>query len=158
MTTQASFSFRLNGQPVEVEASDGDFLLETLRSRGLHSVRSACGIGVCGSCTVLVDGRAVSSCLALTALCQDRDVVTSEGLIADGAIDEVQQRFVERAAFQCSYCIPGMVLAVRAYLDETPRPTVEGAKESLAGNLCRCGSYPQVVEALQALIDGRSLD
>ena len=158
MTLPPTIALRINGKLVEVSASDGDFLVDALRAQGLTSVRETCGLGVCGTCTVLVDGRAVSSCLALTALCEGRDVVTSEGLVTNGVLDEVQQRFVDNGAFQCSYCVPGMVLAVRAYLDETSEPTLDGAKQSLAGNLCRCGSYPQVIEALQALVGDRSGD
>jgi aerobic-type carbon monoxide dehydrogenase small subunit (CoxS/CutS family) len=143
----------INGEEVETEISDSDFLLETLRELGLTSVRGTCGIGICGTCTVLVDGRAISSCITLTAMHEGREIVTSEGLIdANGALDVVQERFVENNAFQCSYCIPAMVLMVRAYLDDTEDPTVEGAREALGGNLCRCGTYPQVLEALEALI------
>jgi aerobic-type carbon monoxide dehydrogenase small subunit (CoxS/CutS family) len=147
----------LNGKEIELEAGGGDFLLESLRARGLFSVRGTCEIGVCGTCTVLVDGLAVSSCIALTALQQGRSIITSEGLIgSDGTLDEVQRQFVDKSAFQCSYCTPAMVLAVRAYLDETNEPTIEGASEALAGNLCRCGSYPQVLQAVEALIAARS--
>ncbi|MQA99867.1 MAG: 2Fe-2S iron-sulfur cluster binding domain-containing protein [Actinobacteria bacterium] len=143
----------INGEKVETEISNSDFLLETLRDLGLTSVRGTCGIGICGTCTVLVDGRAISSCITLTALHEGREIVTSEGLVGpNGALDEVQERFVENNAFQCSYCIPAMVLMVRAYLDGTEDPTVEGAREALGGNLCRCGTYPQVLEALEALI------
>jgi aerobic-type carbon monoxide dehydrogenase small subunit (CoxS/CutS family) len=143
----------INGDKVDAEISDSDYLLETLRELGLTSVRGTCGIGICGTCTVLVDGRAISSCITLTAIHEGREIVTSEGLLdAKGALDEVQERFVEKNAFQCSYCIPAMVLTVRAYLDGTDEPTAEGAREALAGNLCRCGSYPQVLEALEDLM------
>lgn len=153
MTDKRTAVLNVNGVKLEVEISDSEFLLETLRDRGLTSVRGTCGIGICGTCTVLIDGRAVSSCIALTALNEEREIVTSEGLIgATGDLDRVQEQFVANNAFQCSYCIPGMVLTVHAYLNETDDPSVEEAREVLAGNLCRCGSYPQVLEVLEALI------
>jgi aerobic-type carbon monoxide dehydrogenase small subunit (CoxS/CutS family) len=146
-------TLHVNGRDVDVACSDSDVLLDTLRNElGLHSVRGTCAIGMCGTCTVLVDGRAVSSCLSLTALNEGRAIVTSEGLGDGSGLDEVQKEFVAHSAFQCSYCIPGIVLAVRAYLDETQDPTVEGAREALSGNLCRCGTYPQILEAVVALI------
>jgi aerobic-type carbon monoxide dehydrogenase small subunit (CoxS/CutS family) len=144
----------VNGGKRVVTVSTGDTLLETLRDElGLSSVRGSCGIGICGTCTVLVDGLLISSCLALTALNEGRSIVTSEGLGAGpNGVDHVQEAFITHDAFQCSYCIPAMVLTVRAYLDDTERPTLEGAKEALAGNLCRCGTYPQIIETLRALI------
>jgi aerobic-type carbon monoxide dehydrogenase small subunit (CoxS/CutS family) len=157
VTGRRTVEVHVNGRRTEVEVSGAEFLLETLRGLGFTSVRGACGIGVCGTCTVLVDGRAVSSCLALTALQEGKEIVTSEGIVpTDGTLDEVQRRFVEHNAFQCSYCIPAMVLAVRAYLDATAEPTVDGARAALAGNLCRCGSYPQVLDAVAALVSDRA--
>lgn len=153
MTDRRPLVLKVNGDKIDVEIADGDYLLETLRDLGLTSVRGTCGIGICGTCTVLVDGRAISSCIALTAMVEDREIVTSEGLIRpDGSLEEVQERFVEHNAFQCSYCIPAMVLSVRAYLDAADEPTLDGAREALAGNLCRCGSYPQVLEAIRSLL------
>jgi aerobic-type carbon monoxide dehydrogenase small subunit (CoxS/CutS family) len=148
-------SLRVNGEDQEVAVSNSEILLDTLRDRlGLHSVRGACGIGICGTCTVLVDGRPISSCLSLTTLNEGRSILTSEGLTGERGLDPVQEAFLRSNAFQCSYCIPAMVLTVRAYLDAAESATVEEAKEALAGNLCRCGSYPQVIEALNELIDG----
>jgi aerobic-type carbon monoxide dehydrogenase small subunit (CoxS/CutS family) len=157
VTGRTTVALDVNGRKTEVEISGAEFLLETLRDLGLTSVRGTCGIGVCGTCTVLVDGRAISSCLALTALHEGKEIVTSEGLVAaDGTLDEVQRRFVEYSAFQCSYCIPAMVLAVRAYLDATAEPTLDEAREALAGNLCRCGTYPQILDAVAALVSDRA--
>ncbi|MPZ68207.1 MAG: 2Fe-2S iron-sulfur cluster binding domain-containing protein [Actinobacteria bacterium] len=150
MSTAREVSLDLNGQIVEVTVATDEALLEALTQLGLRSVRGACGIGICGSCTVLADGRPISSCLTLTALIQDSSLVTSEGLGDDGHLDPVQEAFIRNNAFQCSFCIPGMVLAVRSYLDGTDGPTLDGALDALAGNLCRCGSYPQVREALEA--------
>jgi aerobic-type carbon monoxide dehydrogenase small subunit (CoxS/CutS family) len=144
----------VNGTPTEVEAPGGETLITTLRRLGLYSVRGTCGIGVCGTCTVLVDGQALSSCLTLTAAVRDRAVVTAEGLLGeDGGPDRVQRAFLEADAFQCSYCIPAMTLMVSAYLAEHPEPTVEGAREYLEGNLCRCGTYPEILQAVASLVE-----
>jgi aerobic-type carbon monoxide dehydrogenase small subunit (CoxS/CutS family) len=154
LSDRSPVTLHVNGAEVEVTVSTADTLLDTLRDQlELYSVRGACGIGICGTCTVLVDGAPISSCLSLAVLNEGRSIVTSEGLSrASDGVDRVQEAFVRHNAFQCSYCIPAMVLAVRAYLDSTERPTLEGAKEALAGNLCRCGTYPQIIDALGALI------
>lgn len=144
----------LNGRSHQVAPHDGEILIETLRGLGCDSVRGTCGIGVCGTCTVQVDGDAVSSCLMLTEQALGRHVRTSEGLIADdGTMDRVQDAFVENQAYQCSFCIPGMVMTVRALLDRGEETSVEAVREELAGNLCRCGSYPWVLEAVRQLVD-----
>ncbi|MGH2736386.1 MAG: (2Fe-2S)-binding protein [Actinomycetota bacterium] len=145
----------VNDEERSLEVFTDETLLDTLRERlGIFSVRGACGIGICGTCTVLVDGRPISACLSLSALQEGASITTSEGLAERaGGLDEVQQAFVDKDAFQCSYCIPGIVLTVRAYLDSTDDPTVEGAAEVLAGNLCRCGTYPQIREAIAQLVD-----
>jgi aerobic-type carbon monoxide dehydrogenase small subunit (CoxS/CutS family) len=130
-------------------------LLETVRDQcGNTSVRYSCGIGVCGTCTVLLDGDAVSSCLLLTAMAAGREVVTPEGLPAGArsSLSTAQAAFVEAGAFQCSYCIPGMALAAQAALDRDPAVSVAELCDELAGNLCRCGSYPQVREALERMV------
>ena len=154
MSDRYPVRLQVNGAEVEVRVSTADTLLDTLRDQlELYSVRGACGIGICGTCTVLVDGAPISSCLSLAALNEGRSIVTSEGL-SEGPdrLDRVQEAFVRENAFQCSYCIPATVLGAHAYLEGTERPTLEGAKEALAGNLCRCGTYPQIMAALRALI------
>jgi aerobic-type carbon monoxide dehydrogenase small subunit (CoxS/CutS family) len=154
LSERGPVTLQVNGAEVEVTVSTADTLLDTLRDQlELYSVRGACGIGICGTCTVLVDGAPISSCLSLAVLNEGRSIVTSEGLGGSpDHFDRVQEAFVRENAFQCSYCIPAMVLGARAYLDDAERPTLEGAKEALAGNLCRCGSYPQIIDALRALI------
>ena len=154
MSDRGPVTLHVNGAEVEVTVSTADTLLDTLRDQlELYSVRGACGIGICGTCTVLVDGAPISSCLSLAVLNEGRSIVTSEGLAdSPDRSDRVQEAFVRENAFQCSYCIPAMVLGVRAYLDRAERPTLEGAKEALAGNLCRCGTYPQIMDALRALM------
>jgi aerobic-type carbon monoxide dehydrogenase small subunit (CoxS/CutS family) len=128
-------------------------LLESLRERcDRTSVRYSCGIGVCGTCTVLVDGAAQSSCLLLTAMVDGREVTTPEGSADDG-LTTAQQAFVEASAFQCSYCIPGMALAAQAARERDPGISLDELCDELAGNLCRCGSYPQIRAALERLVD-----
>ncbi len=137
----------LNGQRVEAEARADSTLLELLRTQfGLRSVRETCGVGVCGACTVLVDDRPASACILFAPLVDGREVATVEGLPAD---DSVVGAFVETHAFQCGFCTPGLVMSVKQLLAENPRPTTAEAVQALAGNLCRCGSYRQILEAVQ---------
>jgi aerobic carbon-monoxide dehydrogenase small subunit len=144
----------LNGSSTSVDVDPGEVLIETLRDRlDCTSVRGSCGIGVCGTCTVQVDGRAMSACLLLTQQVEGRAIRTSEGLCQDVHVDDVQQAFVDRHAYQCSFCIPGMVMALRALKDEHPDATREDAREALGGNLCRCGTYPWVLDAVADLFD-----
>jgi aerobic-type carbon monoxide dehydrogenase small subunit (CoxS/CutS family) len=148
----------VNGVPGTVEVRGDETLLETVRDRlGLTSVRYCCGIGVCGTCTVLIDGEAFSSCLMLTTMLDGGDIRTAESLpaSADAEMSSVQRAFVDAGAYQCSYCIPAMALTVAAALENEESPTVEGMCEELGGNLCRCGSYPQVREALRTLVAAR---
>lgn len=148
--------FTLNGAETSLPVRPDETLLETLREAlDIRSVRGSCGIGMCGTCTVLLDGRVASSCLLLTRQVDGRTLVTSEGLVSDdGRLDEVQAAFVRSGAYQCAFCIPAMVLTVRAYLDEHRDGDLGQAREYLGGNLCRCGSYPQILEAVGDLIDG----
>jgi aerobic-type carbon monoxide dehydrogenase small subunit (CoxS/CutS family) len=143
----------VNGVGQEVAIDPAETLLATLRDRlGLMSVRGTCFIGVCGVCTVLVDGQAISGCLALTALHDGAAITTAEGLLdSEERPNALQAAFIEHSAFQCSFCTPAMVLAATALLSEQPDPTVDEIREYLAGNLCRCGSYPQVIEAIRSL-------
>ena len=130
-------------------------LLTTLReSIGLTSVRDTCGIGVCGSCTVLVDGRVASSCIMLTAQAQGTRITTAEGLRGPaGELSPVQAAFVRHGAYQCSFCIPAATLAVHAALDDPDvRKDRKSMREYLSGNLCRCGSYPEILAAVSELV------
>jgi aerobic-type carbon monoxide dehydrogenase small subunit (CoxS/CutS family) len=135
----------LNGRAAEVEARSDDMLLAVLRREGLVSVRETCGIGVCGACSVLVDGELVSGCLTLAAQVAGREVTTVEGI----AGDPVQRAFVEAHAFQCGWCTPGFVLAAKRLLELAPSPSDEQIAEGLGGNLCRCGSYLKIAEAVR---------
>jgi aerobic-type carbon monoxide dehydrogenase small subunit (CoxS/CutS family) len=140
---------RVNETTVACDVPDDEVLLDTLRDRlDLRSVRYCCGIGVCGTCTVLLDGRPVSSCLLLTALVGDRAVRTAESIEPAG---KVPAAFVDCGAYQCSYCLPGMLLTAEAALADSPDISAAELRDVLAGNLCRCGSYPQVMEAVSRL-------
>ena len=143
-------TLHVNGQDRQVRARTHHTLLEVLRDRvGLIDTREGCGIGMCGACTVLVDGRIVSGCLMLAAQAEGRDIVTVEGLIGpNGELHPVQDAFIEHTGFQCSYCTPGFVLATKALLDEQPDPDRDDARAYLAGNLCRCGSYVKILDAV----------
>jgi aerobic-type carbon monoxide dehydrogenase small subunit (CoxS/CutS family) len=138
--------FTLNGEMVAVEARTDEMLRDVLNRLGLVSVRETCGIGVCGACSVLFDGETVSACLLLAPLADGREVTTVEGL---GGDHPVQAAFAEAHAFQCGYCTPAMVLTAARLLEENPRPTEEEIRLGLAGNLCRCGSYVKIVEAVE---------
>jgi aerobic-type carbon monoxide dehydrogenase small subunit (CoxS/CutS family) len=137
----------LNGRRTELDAGAGETLLEALRrDAGLGSVRATCGIGVCGACTVLLDGEPFSSCLLLAPQAAGREVTTVEGLPAD---DPVPRAFAEVRAFQCGYCTPGMILTASSLVREQPNPSDEQVAEALGGNLCRCGCYPRIAEAVR---------
>ncbi|HYZ02600.1 MAG TPA: (2Fe-2S)-binding protein [Candidatus Binatia bacterium] len=139
-------SLRINGSPVTVEVGDSELLLDTLRGLGLLSVREGCGVGACGACTVLVDGRPTSSCLTRTARSEAVDVLTLEGL---GPDDAVRRAFREAEGYQCGYCTPGFIMMTRALLAEHPEAGDGDVDDYLAGNLCRCGAYPEIREAVR---------
>jgi aerobic carbon-monoxide dehydrogenase small subunit len=138
--------FRLNGESVEAQVAPHENLVEVLQGLGLQGARESCGQGLCGCCTVLVDGMAVSGCLYLAVLAENREVKTIE----DGSeLDAVQQAFIECAGFQCGFCTPGFVLMTRQLLDEIPDPSDDDIRHYLSGNLCRCAGYPQIMEAVK---------
>ena len=148
--------FTLNGQPQDLEPPDHELLLDTLRERfALFSVREGCGVGACGTCTVLLDGRPASSCLLFTSRLEGRDILTSEGLGGEHNPSPVQQAFIQAAGFQCGYCTPGFVLSAEALLRETPAPSDDDIREYLAGNLCRCGAYPNILRAVRLAAERR---
>jgi aerobic-type carbon monoxide dehydrogenase small subunit (CoxS/CutS family) len=139
--------FRLNGDPVEVEARADQNLLTVLRRElGVLGVRESCGIGACGACTVLVDGAQVSACLLLAPLVEGAEVTTAEGL---GDDHPVVAGFVEAHAYQCGWCTPGMVVAAAALLAENPAPSDDEIRLGLAANLCRCGCYVKILDAVR---------
>jgi aerobic-type carbon monoxide dehydrogenase small subunit (CoxS/CutS family) len=143
--------FTLNGRPVEVEAPADHTLLAVLRDQlGLTGTKQGCEVGECGACSVLLDGRLVNACMVLAPQAGGRQVVTIEGIRGpDGGPNDLQQAFIDQGAVQCGYCIPGMVLAGEALLARQPRPTRSDIREAIAGNLCRCTGYQQIVDAIQ---------
>ena len=141
----------VNGTRHDLEVEPNVTLLELLRGPlHLAGAKEGCGVGECGTCLVLLDGEPVTSCLVLAADAEGRVVETIEGLARDGVLDAVQDAFVERGAIQCGYCTPAMVLAAEALLRESPHPERPEIAEALAGVLCRCGSYPRVLNAVAA--------
>ena len=138
----------INGREETIIVEDADTLLEVLRNRfKLWSVRESCGVGACGSCTVLLDGRPVSSCFVLAARATGRQITTVEGLSDGQSLHGIQEAFVSERALQCAYCTPGFVLSVKALLDEIPNPSDEEIREYLSGNLCRCAGYADILRA-----------
>lgn len=142
--------FNVNGNDYNVEVRDNETLIETLRERlNLVGTKEGCGKGECGACTVLLNGKAVASCLVLTAQVQGSTVITIEGL---GTVDNpsvIQKSFIEQGAVQCGFCTPGMVVSSHALLKENPDPSKEEIKEALSGNLCRCTGYSKIVSAVE---------
>lgn len=150
MTATRTIHFKLNGAPVSAEVKPHHNLVEVLQAQfGLTGARESCGQGLCGCCTVLMNGRAVSGCLQLALLVDGAEVVTIEALDAEGKLDPVQEAFIEAGAFQCGYCTPGFVLMTKQLLDAHPDPDDEQIKHYLSGNLCRCGTYPEVIAAVK---------
>lgn len=148
-------SFVLNGQPVDVLTEPTDTLLDVLREQlYLIGPKRGCDEGDCGACTVLLNGEPVRSCLTLALTVTGKEVVTVEGLSQNGKLHPLQQSFHEHYAAQCGFCTPGMILSAKALLDKKPHPTREEIVEAISGNLCRCGTYQEVVEAIQAVARG----
>ena len=146
----ASYSFRLNGRAVSVESWDpAQPLLYLLRnSLEMHAVKFGCGLGQCGACTVLIDGKATRSCMTPVSQAAGRAITTLEGLGTPEKPDKVQAAFISAQAAQCGYCTNGMIMAAKALLAQTPNPTTEQVKQGMAGNLCRCGTYTRILAAV----------
>jgi carbon-monoxide dehydrogenase small subunit len=140
-------SFRLNGESVSAQVAPHESLVEVLREGfGLLGARESCGQGMCGCCTVLVNGVAVSGCLYLATVCENAEVKTIEEA---SELDPVQQAFIEAGAFQCGFCTPGFVMMTRQLLDEIADPSEDDIRHYLSGNLCRCAAYPEIIEAVK---------
>ncbi len=151
MSEKITINFTVNGEKEQREAVVGHTLLRFIRNElHLTGVKEGCGIGECGACVVLLDGKPVNSCLVLAVELDGRELVTIEGLSKNGELDRVQQAFIDHAAFQCGYCTPGMILSARALLDRKPNPTDADIDEALSGNLCRCGAYQEIRGAIKA--------
>ena len=142
---------RVNGATHEVEVPTYRTLLDCLRNDlGLTGSKEGCGVGVCGACTVLLDGKMISSCIALAVFADGHEVTTVEGLAEDERLHPVQQAFMDLGGFQCGICTPGQVVAAKALLDSTPNPSETEIREWMLGNLCRCTGYYKIVESIQA--------
>ena len=143
----------VNSEPAEVAFAPYKTLLEVLREDlNLYGTKHGCELGECGACAVLLDGQPVLSCLVLGVECEGRQVVTVEGLAADGRLHPLQDAFADLGAAQCGYCTPGFLIAAKALLDADPHPTRDRIREALSSNLCRCTGYQQIFEAVEAAI------
>lgn len=145
--------FILNGEPIQIEIEPHLTLLKLLRDRlGMTGTKEGCSMGECGACTVIVDGKAINSCIFPAMEVDKKTVITIEGL-ADpkGNLHPIQKAFIEYGAIQCGFCTPGMVLSAKALLDENPDPTDEEIRNAISGNLCRCTGYIQIIQAIKAV-------
>jgi aerobic carbon-monoxide dehydrogenase small subunit len=148
-------TFSVNGERRETDAWAGESLLYVLRERlELPGSKNACEQGECGSCSVLLDGRLVCACLVLAAQVEGREVVTVEGLAADGELHPVQEAFAATGAVQCGFCTPGLVVATVELLQRIPRPNDDEIREALSGNLCRCTGYAKIFDAVRLAAEG----
>jgi nicotinate dehydrogenase subunit A len=146
----ATYNLKVNGRTASVDSWDpGQPLLYVLRNElGLHGPKFGCGLAQCGACTVLLDGKAIRSCLTPVKQAAGHSITTLEGLGTPEKPDPVQAAFIAEQAAQCGYCTNGMIMSARALLDRTPKPTIEQVKQSLAGNLCRCGTHTRIMAAV----------
>ena len=145
-----AISLNVNGKDYPLEVKPNEILLNVLRDRlALMGTKYGCGIGECGACTVLLDGKAVLSCQTLAFTAAGKRITTIEGLERDGELDPLQQAFIDEGAVQCGYCTPGMILSAKALLDAKPDPSTEEIKQAIRGNLCRCTGYTNIVRAIK---------
>jgi carbon-monoxide dehydrogenase small subunit len=144
-----TMTFTLNGRKVSAEIEPHRNLVELLQRFDLFGARESCGQGLCGCCTVLVDGEAVSGCLYFAVLADGKSITTVESLDADGKLSKVQQAFIDHGAFQCGFCTPGFVMMAHQLLQEKPNPSDDEIRNYLSGNLCRCAAYPEIIAAVK---------
>ena len=142
---------RVNGQEHTVEVPVQRLLIDCLRyDLGLTGTKEGCSVGVCGACTVLMNGKITSACLVLAAAADGKDLMTIEGLAHESQLHPIQQAFIDYGGFQCGICTPGMIMAAKALLDDNPTPTEDDIKDWMMGNLCRCTGYYKIIESIQA--------
>ena len=154
MTDKQAVTLSINGDPYEVLADPRRTLLQVLREQlSLTGTKCGCNNGVCGSCTVLIDGLPVRACLTLAVAATDREITTIEGLETGGELHPVQRAIIEHQGMQCGFCTPGMVISAKALLDRNPNPTLDEIREELSGNLCRCTGYVKIADAVLSLAD-----
>ncbi len=140
----------VNGKPVNIQIKPYARLLDVIREDlGLTGTKEGCGVGECGACTVIVDGKSVNTCLTLAASMEGKSIITIEGLMEDEKLHPIQQAFIDHHALQCGFCTPGLIMSAKALLDENPEPTREEIKIGISGNLCRCTGYEQIIEAIE---------
>lgn len=150
MLMETTVRFTLNNKEVEVSVEPNSTLLDTLRYKlKFTGTKKGCERGECGACTVIVDGKAVNSCLILAPKMNNRNVLTVEGLKTNGNLHPLQTAFINHTALQCGYCTPGMLMSAKALLDSNPNPSVEEIRRAIEGNLCRCTGYVQIISAIQ---------
>jgi carbon-monoxide dehydrogenase small subunit len=150
LTTPRTIRFTLNGVPVSTDVKPHESLVEVLQYRfDLRGARESCGQGLCGCCTVYVDGKDVSGCLFFAVLADGARVETIEGLAPGEKLDPIQEAFIEAGAFQCGFCTPGFIMMVKQLLNEYPNPSDDEIRHYLTGNLCRCSAYPEIVSAVK---------
>lgn len=151
-----TIKFSLNGRSVVADVGVHQNLTEVLQDQfGLGGSRESCGQGLCGCCTVLADGKALTGCLTLAVFADGAALTTIEGLADGEALSAEQQAFIETGAFQCGFCTPGFILMTRQLLDENPRPADDDIRHYLSGNLCRCGAYPEIIRAVKLAAEKR---
>jgi len=149
---------KINGAEAVFEVEATERLVDTLREKaGLTGTKFGCGIGECGACSVLLDGKVVSSCLVLTAQVDGAEVTTVEGLAKEGKLSDLQEAFVAEGAIQCGYCTPGMLMAAESILRRYQRPTTKQIREGISGNLCRCTGYTKIVSAIRKTARRRAI-
>lgn len=150
MSSERQIRFQLNGRAVKATVGTHENLIDLLRRLDLFGARESCGQGLCGCCTVIVDNTAVSGCLTLAMLVDGTSVATIEGLDANGALSPVQEAFIEEGAFQCGFCTPGFILMTHQLLAQNADPSEAEVRDYLAGNLCRCAAYPEIIKAVKS--------
>lgn len=144
----------VNGEPHEIGVKPNDTLLEVLRDQiGLIGTKEGCGVGECGACTVLMEGKPVLSCIILAMDADGSHITTIEGISTGEELDPLQKSFIQHGAVQCGFCTPGMILTAKELLDSIKNPSMEQIKDAISGNLCRCTGYTKIIEAIQALRD-----
>jgi aerobic carbon-monoxide dehydrogenase small subunit len=149
MTESVTIDLRINGELHSLEVDTKRTLLEVLRQELLLTgTKKGCNQGVCGACSILVDGNSIRSCLSLAVAMQGRDIVTIEGLSNGAKLDPVQQAFLDAGAIQCGFCMPGMIISAKGLLNKNPRPTTEEIRHALGNNICRCSGYVKVIDAV----------
>jgi len=147
--------FMVNGKEHKMNVSSTMRLVDLLRDElGLTGTKEGCGEGECGSCTVIMNGKAVNSCLVLAPQVRGQEILTIEALELDGQLDKLQESFINNSAVQCGYCTPGMLMSAKALLMTNPHPSEEEIKTSISGNLCRCTGYNKIVKAIKEVVDG----